>query len=116
MSGLNLSLTKIKADIAAAGIGTGQAWQDLKLTRDIGVTYTNTSGKAIFVTVSVANNNINGFQAIYVDNVVIGTSSQQSGVVGRILSQITVIVPNSSSYKVTNVVGVATVNYWSELR
>ncbi len=38
----------------AVGIGIGQTWQDLTASRTIGVTYTNTTGKPIFVALYIS--------------------------------------------------------------
>lgn len=45
------------ADLATAvlPIGVGQTWQDVKSSRALGTTYTNNTGRPIFLTVSTAS-------------------------------------------------------------
>ena len=40
---------------STGGVGTGQTWQNVTASRALGVTYTNTTGKPIMVSVEVAS-------------------------------------------------------------
>jgi hypothetical protein len=96
---------------AVQPIGVGQTWASQ--TRSLGTTYTNTTGRPIFIGVSFnqggANRNPNAY--IYVDGVVVGACSATSY---AFLYQLTAVVPNGSTYLVNNSAG--SLSYWAELR
>ena len=69
------------------GIGDGQTWQ--AVTRTGGVTYTNSTGKPIMVSLYGA-----GTLQIYVNDVLAGQST-----VNNAANSITVIVPNGAQYR-----------------
>ena len=98
------------AALSASGIGYGQTWTDVKASREFGVTYTNSTGKPIEVSVTVYG----------------GTVALQSTVGGLVLGKqystynsssprhnVTFIVPNNTTYKVDYT---GTLEYWTELR
>ncbi len=88
--------------ISNGGLGQKQTWQNLLSSRAAGVTYTNTSGKAIFVAVCKRGN---GLIEIKVDGVIAGQ--------GEDWSFVCAVVPNNSKY-ICTVVG--TMTAWAELR
>lgn len=102
----------------SAGIGIGQKWVDLRGFRAVGVTYTNTTGKAIQVQFSRQNTGVNSaYESIVtVDGVEVkavgGGIGDAGGYKGGALF---VIVPAGSSYKITTE-GAGAVVSWSELR
>ena len=102
-AGTNLTGT---ANSLNAGVGVNQTWQDLTGSRSIGTTYTNSSGKPIFVVVNTSSGTAT---TLTVDSVVAGRYSQSSGGLG---SQIVAIVPTGSSYVASG----GTLNNWAELR
>lgn len=85
-------------------LGVGQIWQNLTGSRSINTTYTNNTGKPIMV--MVAGN---------IDNYTVSIGSATlSGTDGSGYSNISFIVPNSTTYRVN---GTATVlQGWMELR
>jgi hypothetical protein len=91
-----------------AQLGVGQTWQDVTAERSFEVTYTNTIGKPIMVSVYLAGD---AEQKLLVDGVVvagvgIGTNSDPT---------LTAIVPSSSTYVVSLSNG-SLLRNWSELR
>jgi hypothetical protein len=97
------------------GIGSSQSWTDVTSTRSAGTTYTNSTGKPIFVSVytNLANNAVT--YSFTVAGVVV--QSAQIGQSGYgVPSALTIggIVPNGATYSIslTN----TSVNEWIELR
>jgi len=89
-------------------IGINQTWQNMNASRLIGTTYTNTSGKAIFVLINFSDVTSVGCTLV-LDGVTtgaldIGTTQRQ---------QISFIVPNNGTYLVT---ASANILNWLELR
>lgn len=100
--------TWISAAELDLAIGVGQTWQNLAASRAIGTTYTNNTGKPIFVSVAIYCNNTTGYLTI---NGVIVTG--HTGVVGY--SQVGFIggiVPNGGTYSVSG----TSIDKWAELR
>lgn len=93
------------------GIGTGQTWQDVTISRASGVTYTNTTGKPIMVGVSVIDD---------------GSSSQFNATVAGLVildhgnlniseeAVMSFIVPDGATYSVAFATN--TLVLWTELR
>ena len=100
----------------ASGLGIGQTWQDLTLSRAYGTSYTNSTGKPIMV-------NVRGYD---------GNGSEPSefyalrGFVNGVeicfgMYFVSVLVPNGATYKVTAENWSASADgdwgkYWMELR
>ena len=94
-------------------IGVGQTWTDVTASRAANTTYTNNTGKPIMVIVSTwAVGNANVTIQLNINGVMVGrdASYEASGTLGGCISA---IVPNGSTYSVTNLSGTLT---WSELR
>ncbi len=83
-----------------ASIGIGQSWQDVTSQRHTGVTYTNTTGRPIFISVYMNSNVSGGSSAveIFVDDKLIG--AQYAGVISGItvFFSACAIVPSGSTY------------------
>jgi hypothetical protein len=93
-------------------IGVGQTWQDMTGSRAIGTTYTNSTGRPIYVLVSVSQNTsgigINGSIA----GLAINTHQDNgSGSTGPFFG----IIPNGVTYVISTETG-KTLNSWLELR
>lgn len=86
--------------------GWGQTWQDVLASRSTGVTYTNTSGKPIYIKIRGGDGNLN----IQVDDI---TSVDQNTATSGNNVNVGAAVPNGSDYIVT---GSSTIFTWSELR
>lgn len=108
-------ITSAAASLEAAAHGTlgspGQAYSDQTASRSAGTTYTNGSGRPIFVSVTVHGGD-GGSSSIYVDSHEIGVA-YQLGASCRM--QLTAVVPAGSTYAVT-VAGGSAVDAWWELR
>ena len=104
---------------AASGLGIGQTWQDVKTTpgRVLGTTYTNSTGKPIFVVIA-SYGSVSGSSSsltIVVNGVTIGMQGLIYGA-GGIGSGpcISFIVPDGNTYSATTSQGI--LQYWTELR
>lgn len=94
-------------------VGVGQTWQDVTASRAAGVTYTNSAGRPIFVIVTGRDQSSGG--RAYVDGLSVGGFTQSS--TGTVLSTISFIVPDGSTYSVSSGVSVTgTDKQWVELR
>ena len=96
-------------------IGVGQTWQDVTVSRVVGTTYTNTSGKPIFVQIyclmAVANVN----WGITVDGA--RRSGQRTDAwSANSRNTVQAIIPNGSTYSVSATIGSITLDTWHELR
>jgi hypothetical protein len=90
----------------AGDIGIGQTWQDMSGSRALETTYTNNTGKPIQIAVTTSTGTAT---TLTVGGVVVGRYSQETGGRG---TQLTAIVPNSTSYIAQGGV----LLYWAELR
>jgi hypothetical protein len=117
--------TKVKnkpSTVAGFGIsdvlGIGQTWQNLTASRASGTTYTNSTGKPIFVSINL-NTNAAGLAYAYVNlnGVDIGYLGQGSGGSPNTLysSFCTLVIPSGATYKAT-ITGSANFGGWFELR
>jgi hypothetical protein len=103
----------LDSDIASesSSFGVNQSWQNLTSSRSLGVTYTNTKGKAIGVYIFFADSDNNGVPTSFTIDGVSFVSAAGTGMINTMLS---FIVPNGSTYSVntTN----AGITIWNELR
>jgi hypothetical protein len=88
-------------------IGVGQTWQNVSASRSSGTTYTNTTGKPIFISVRMDRDD--GQLDLTVDGLLIGRTGTTPGPVYYTL---TAIVPAGSTYSATATSGLS----WYELR
>ena len=94
----------------AGAIGVGQTWQDVTASRASNVTYTNTTGKPIQVSIK-SSNNTNPSTELTVDGKSVSVCSIAS--TGGIVS-VSAIVPNGSTYKCGPIW--SQIGTWLELR
>lgn len=113
--GTSILITSGVISAPSAEIGVGQTWQNVTASRAAGVTYTNTTGRPIYISVSGGGQPNNGTMTLTVDGVVLGQQGFQSIASGRSNATMTAIVPNNSTYVVTNISGWSLVS-WAELR
>jgi hypothetical protein len=92
---------------SASGIGVGQTWQNVKNSRATDTPYQNTTGKPIFVSISILR--FNNDASLLVDSIVIGSVGGVDGGSG----QLSAVIPVGSTYKIT---GGASIQHWAELR
>ena len=124
MSGLTQDLTQIKSDIIAAkaaadaaGVGVGQTWQDVKVSRSASTLYTNTTGKPIIVQVHGSRSGVAGDKSIRieVDSIRANEGSIYTATTaGTVGYTATAVVPNLSTYKA--VLSGFSLSGWKELR
>jgi hypothetical protein len=99
-----------------AGLGVNQTWQDVTSSRIVGTTYTNSTGKPIFISVTSnasasTNNNILVINSVNVAQIGL-ISGSNLNVRGNFYS----IIPNGSTYAVTGWSNGSPLQYWFELR
>jgi hypothetical protein len=96
------------SSLTGTGVGVGQTWTVLTASRAVTTNYTNSTGKPIYVGISVYG--IDGeYGTLLVDGVVVGAIEATAAYNH---SQVSAVVPNSSIYSFTG----ARINTWSELR
>lgn len=98
---------------ANKSIGVNQTWQDVKDQRQAGVTYTNTTGRPIFVIIKGSVNFGIPNAPVLVDDVVVGEILDHTKVSPSFIS---FIVPQGSKYKADLPIGVSAITFWVELR
>lgn len=100
---------------AANFLGKGQSWQDETLNRAYFVTYTNTTGRTIAVSMNTANVSP-GFSVIgFVDGQKVLQHTQGSATTKRLMT--TFIVPPGSTYEVqTSGASPGAIENWAELK
>ncbi len=94
------------------GLGYGQAWQDVTASRATGVTYTNSTGRPIQVSIK-ATQGAGGSGLIKVNGVNVALLFALSG--GDFMYA-SFIVPDGQTYTYTITAGSQTIGLWSELR
>lgn len=93
----------------AASIGVGQTWQTVTGSRAIGVTYTNTTGKPILVSIYIYLPSSQSSNLV-VDGIIVSTM-RNPFTSGNYWATIQAIIPNSSTYSASN----GTLQFWNEL-
>jgi hypothetical protein len=91
-------------------IGAGQTWQNVSGSRSSGTTYTNSTGRPIFISIRWERDD--GTLELTVDGLMIGRIGYTAGPVYYTL---TAIVPAGSTYMAT-AIGSGGTLYWHELR
>ena len=108
--------TKQYVDIASGGLGVGQTWQDVKSSRALGTTYTNSTPKPIEVYVRCdAGLSYGAYVTGYVGSIEVALNRDNGSAGASVVwPTISFIVPPSQTYRVTLSAGTVTV--WNELR
>jgi hypothetical protein len=108
------TITSSSLNLNVIPLGVGQTWQNVYASRSAGVTYTNTTGRPIFVAVYGSTSPSNGqSMGLSVDGITVSycffayASNQFSATVNG-------VVPPGSTYSVS--VGSTSIATWSELR
>jgi hypothetical protein len=101
----------------ATGIGYGQTWQDVRAARATYTTYTNATGKPILVSIGIGRSGGSAYGAhkIIIDGIEVASGSFYMW--GH--SEIVVIVPASSTYRIeaySGGNGTDALMIWTELR
>ncbi|MFU6375141.1 hypothetical protein ACM792_08140 [Metapseudomonas otitidis] len=100
--------------LAENGFGYNQAWQDVKSSRSLATTYTNSTGRAICVAVQAQMSSINGRLSFSINGAVYGESGQAYAATA--LVSIFAVVPSGATYSISAVSSASTVTYWGEMR
>lgn len=96
-------------------IGSGQSWQSVTGSRSAGVTYYNTTGKPIQVSISLrCLASVSTSATLSVGGVVVARFASDGGATAYIGSTASAIVPHGASYSLSNTMD--TLLQWSELR
>ena len=96
----------------ASMLGMGQSWQDVTSSRACATTYTNSTGKPIFVNIGWEANQTNAYATLYIGGIVACYSFMDT--YARL--HLRGIVPNGSTYSVTSTQTNLTNSHWCELR
>lgn len=92
-------------------VGVGQSWQDVTTSRASGVTYTNSTGKPIFLAVFSINVNFTG--VLNINGISITYTNPTN--TAYAMQSVQIIVPHGNTYSVT-FTDTATPHKWLELR
>lgn len=113
---LNARLDVIDARVATLegrqrSLGDGQTWQNVTASRAAGTTYTNTTGRSIFVRL-VFVSSWPGSRTLYVDGAAVDTQRIDSSITSAMA--LLAIVPAGSTYSL--IAGATGISMWMELR
>jgi hypothetical protein len=97
-----------------SGLGVDQTWQSVIGSRALATTYTNTTGKAIFVSASAFHSSTASGSIQFTVNGILTAANSSSAV--NTISSCCFIVPPGGTYSVTWSVAGATLSAWNELR
>jgi len=111
---LTLQATTGTVALQSDGLGFSQAYSDVSASRTIGTTYTNSTGKPIFVSWAGTNSSANGVAYGQVGGVTVARSGGAPSASAAIA--FTFIVPTSATYTVAQGTGTSTTTTWFELR
>lgn len=101
-----------------AGLGVNQTWQNVTGSRVSGTTYTNSTGKPIFVYIQATPTSSGAnYVNVFINGVALGYFGQGSGASTNTVysSSWTVIIPSGDTYRATTV-GSISIENWFELR
>lgn len=106
-----ISPLKLDTKIKTLTIGNGQTWQDVSASRASGVTYTNSTGRTIAISVQGTNSTSNFSIALHVDGILLQVFNGTNA--GNNLS-VFGIIPSGSNYYVTT--SNFNISVWGELK
>jgi len=113
----NIATTEFVNDISELNsIGVNQTWQNVLASRAGGITYTNTTGKPILVSIAVSTLSGAGVFGIFrVDGIDIGLAGNRTLSAQGIYGTISSVIPDGSTY-ILILGGTTSLNRWAELR
>lgn len=94
-------------------IGTGQTWTDVTGSRVVGTTYTNSTGKPIFLGIKLAGNPQNAGGNLSVNGSVVASFQAYAA---TSVGSVATIVPPSGTYVLTQFTATLSITSWFELR
>lgn len=98
------SVTQTMLATEVVPVGVGQTWQNVLGSRASGTTYTNSTGRPIFVCVNASQ----WFSSVVVSGVSVAVTGSSNSVTASF------VVPSGGTYSAT--VGAGSINVWAELR
>ena len=108
-------INKVVPDTEVQQVGVNQTWQDVSASRAVNVTYTNTTGKPIEVSISANNTVVASENKLTIDGSIIISSSSTGG--ANHIVTIRAIIPNGSTYILNPIAGsIGAITNWAELR
>ncbi len=107
----NNTITQADLTTAILPLGVGQSWVNMTGVRAAGQTYTNDTGRPIYVAISLLGGAPSGVSASLI---ISGVTVASVGFANTTSGQITGIVPAGATYGYTQVN--TTLNSWAELR
>ena len=96
-------------------LGVGQTWQNVRDSRALGVTYTNSTGKPIVV-MARAFTIATGDLVLYVSGIMVDVFSLAVDELNNEYGTVSGIVPSGATYVVTGTTNPWYLEQWSELR
>jgi len=109
----NLKWVLMNPFVLGAGFGFGQILTDVTASRLPDVIYTNTTGKQIFVMISVLAGP-GSYSIFYVNSIQVGECGASSPY--QIRTSISFMVPIGSTYTATSMTSAVTIEKWAEIR
>lgn len=97
----------------APTLGVGQSWQSVIGSRSLGTTYTNSTGKPIFVYIVVQLTS-NGDTMLTLNGIALDGPTSSAG--GGVWGTCSFIVPDGNTYNLSVTGGSVSVTAWAELR
>lgn len=101
------------------GLGANQTWQNVTASRTLETTYTNDTGRPIFISIIVqalgSNDSLCIF-ALSVNGVIVGESRITTFAGNSMRAQLTAVVPVGGVYSISKPSGSGSIPYWMELR
>ena len=94
-------------------IGLNQTWTDVTASRALATTYTNSTGKPIFVSIIISQGAVNAVASLTISGVVVSYYYQAASVSGGLLCG---IVPNGGTYSTATTGPSPGILSWKELR
>lgn len=101
----------IKAAVPPS-LGVGQGWQDVTAQRGFNVTYTNTTGKPIFLMIQLKTS-ASGYADFFINDIFAGHCT---GGTHDNDTAVSFIVPPNDTYKIGPIYGAVSIVKWLELR
>jgi len=107
------TIVQADLDTAILPIGVAQTWQDVTASRAVGVSYTNSTGRPITVSIIVSCSAINLLAALASDGI---TRSRYQAFANGATGSVDLIIPNGSTYTLTQSGPTISIVSWMELR
>ena len=109
LTGVGTGLTGTATGLVA-GIGVGQTWQDVKASRALGTTYTNTTGRPIEVFLAVYATGAHGL-TLTISGVVLLANATST-----LAASLSAIIPPGGTYVAADGGSSPVIDKWAELR